>query len=79
MAWAAIRYNFKSNLIILTNETDAKGFTQKAYEHQILRGELADIAKTKRMGKGYSDFFCMEDNSKVHGKKDTQWNKDLCN
>ena len=79
MAWAVIRYNFKSNLIILTNETDAKGFTQKAYKCQILQGELADIVKTKKMGKGYSDFFCVKDNSKTHGKKDTRWNKDLCN
>ena len=36
MAWAAIGYNFKSNLVILTNEKDAKGFTQKAYKRQIL-------------------------------------------
>ena len=79
MAWAAIGYNFKSNLKILTNEKDAKGFNQKAYEHQILRGELADIAKTKRMGKGYSDFFCVEDNSRAHGKKGTKQNGNLCN
>ncbi len=79
MAWAAIGYNFKSNLVILTSEKDAKGFTQGAYEHQILCGELADIAKVKKMGKGHSDFFCVEDNSPVHRKKSTRRNRDLCN
>ena len=57
MAWGAIGYNFKSNLVVLTTERDAKGFTQKAYECQILYGELADIAKTKKIGKGHSDCF----------------------
>jgi hypothetical protein len=34
MAWAAIGYNFKSKLIIVTKETGAKGFNQKGYERQ---------------------------------------------
>jgi hypothetical protein len=51
-AWAAIRYNFKSKLVIITKELDQKGFNQKAYEHQILRGELENIARAKKMGKG---------------------------
>ena len=29
------------------------------------------------MGKGYSDFFYIEDNSPVHGKKRTRQNRDL--
>jgi hypothetical protein len=78
-AWAAIGYNFKSKLVIITKQLDQKGFNQKAYERQILRGELANIARAKKMGKGHSEFFCVEDNSKVHGKKTTRGNKGLCN
>jgi transposase len=63
----------------LTNEKDAKGFTQKACEHQILCGELAKIASVKKIGKGRSDYFCVEDNSQVHRKKGTRANKGLCN
>ena len=48
----AIRYNFKSKLIIITKELDQKGFNQKAYERQILRKELAEITKAKKIGKG---------------------------
>jgi len=51
------------------------GFTQKKYEEQILRGPLAGIFE-KRYSQG---FFCVKDGSKVHGLKDTQRNKSLCN
>jgi hypothetical protein len=78
-AWAGIGYNFKSKLIIITTETDQKGFNQKAYERQILHGELARIAGKKKMGPKSSEFFCVEDNSRVHGKKTTRRNQGLCN
>jgi hypothetical protein len=42
-----IRYNFKSKLVILSIEGQGKGFTQKKYEEQILRGLLGDIYKEK--------------------------------
>lgn len=79
MAWAAIGYNFKSKMIVVTKETDAKGFNQKGYECQILRGELARVAGIKKMGPKQSEYFCIEDNSKVHGKKTTKGNRGLCN
>jgi transposase len=79
MAWGAIGWNFKSELILLTSESNAKGFSQKAYERQVLRTELARIAAIKKMGTGKSDFFCVEDNSRVHGKKTTPRNHGLCN
>jgi hypothetical protein len=79
MAWGAIGYNFKSKLIIVTKETDTKGFNQRAYEHQILRGELARLAGMKKMGPKQSEYFCIEDGSKVHGKKTTKKNQGLCN
>jgi hypothetical protein len=44
-----------------------------------LYGELANIARAKKMGKGRAEFFCIEDNSKVYGKKTTCGNKGLCN
>jgi hypothetical protein len=44
---AVIRYNFKSKLVILSIEGQGKGFTQKKYEEQILRGLLSDIYKEK--------------------------------
>jgi hypothetical protein len=50
------RICFQVKLVIIT----------KAYECQILRKELADIARAKGMGKGRPEFFCVEDNSKVH-------------
>ena len=78
-AWAAIGYGFKSKLVIITKELDQKGFNQKAYERQILRGELINIARAKKIGKRRSEFFCVKDNSKVHGKKTTKGNKGLCN
>jgi hypothetical protein len=64
MAWAAIGYGFKSPIYFISYEGDGKGFTQQKYNDQILRGQ---------------DFFCVEDNSKVHGKSDTKRNKGLCN
>jgi hypothetical protein len=73
MCWAAIGYNFKSELYFVNMDGQGKGFTQKKYEEQILRGPLAGIFKERY------DFFCVEDGSKVHGLKDTQGNKGLCN
>ena len=66
-------------MVIITKELDQKGFNQKAYERQILRGELVNIARAKKIGKGRSEFFCVKDNSKVHGKKTTKGNKGLYN
>jgi transposase len=81
---AVIGYNFKSKLVILSMDGQGKGFTQKKYEEQILRGLLGDICKEK-----YSqnlgafcideDYFVVEDGSRVHGKKDTRKNQGLCN
>lgn len=79
MAWGAIGFNFKSKLIFVSLEKDSKGFNQKAYERQILHGELGEIAKVKRMTSKSQGFFCVEDNSKVHGKKTTKGNHGLCN
>lgn len=73
--WAAIGYNFKSKLVFVSMEGEGKGFTQKKYEKQILRGVLGDICKERR-GLG---FFCVEDGSKVHGKTNTRRNRGLCN
>ncbi len=81
---AVIGYNFKSKLVILSTEGEGKGFTQKKYEKQILRGLLGDIFK-ERNGQYIGDFctgetyFVVEDGSKVHGKKDTKGNQGLCN
>ena len=75
MCWAAIGYNFKSELYFVSQEGQGKGFTQKKYEEQILRGPLKSIFK-ERHSQG---FFCVEDGSKVHGLKDTRGNKGLCN
>ena len=75
MYWAAIGYNFKSELYFVSTEGQGKGFTQKKYEQQILRGLLAGIFRDR-----YSQgFFCVEDGSKVYGLKDSKRNKGLCN
>jgi transposase len=42
---AVIGYNFKSKIVFLSTEGEGKGFTQKKYEEQILRGLLGDIYK----------------------------------
>ncbi len=83
---AAIGYNFKSKLVILSTEGEGKGFTQKKYENQILRALLADICTRKHEQEvSLRDFcveghyFVVEDNSRVHGKKDTKGNGGLCN
>jgi hypothetical protein len=83
---AVIGYNFKSKLIFLSTEGEGKGFTQQKYEAQILRGLLGDICSEKYNQKQSlgafcvdEDYFVVEDGSKVHGKKDTQKNKGLCN
>jgi len=44
-----------------------------------LQGELANIARAKKIGKGRLKFFCVKDNSKVYSKKATYRNKGLCN
>jgi hypothetical protein len=75
MCWAAIGYNFKSKLYFVSMEGQGRGFTQKKYEEQILRGPLAGIFE-ERYSQG---FFCVEDGSKVHGLKDTKRNQGLCN
>jgi hypothetical protein len=81
---AVIGYNFKSRLIVLSTEGEGKGFTQKAYEEQVLRGLLGEICKEKN-SRYLGDFctgetyFVVEDGSRVHGKKDTKENKGLCN
>jgi transposase len=68
-----------SKLIIVGKEVDTKGFNQKAYKYQILRGELAQLARIKRIGPKSSEFFCIEDNSKVYRKKTTKRNQSLYN
>ncbi|PQE33936.1 transposable element tc1 protein [Rutstroemia sp. NJR-2017a WRK4] len=47
MCWAAIGYNFKSELYFVSTEGQGKGFTQKKYEQQILRGPLAGIFRDR--------------------------------
>jgi hypothetical protein len=81
---AAIGYGFKSKLIFLSTKGEGKGFTQKKYEDQVLRGLLGDICKEKHsrnMGAFCTDedYFVVEDGSRVHGKKDTRKNGGLCN
>lgn len=55
--------------MILRTETDAKSFTQKIYNRQILYGELAQIAKLSKMGKGRADLTRIEVSPRAHGKK----------
>ena len=73
MAWAAIGYGYKSKLIFVSYEGEGKGFTQQKYANQILRGPLKEIFEQP------GDFFCVEDNSNVHGKVDTPNNHGFCN
>jgi transposase len=75
MCWAAIGYNFKSNLYFVSMNGQGKGFIQKKYEQQILRGLLKEIFKERY----YQGFFCIEDGSKVHRLKDSRRNQGLCN
>jgi hypothetical protein len=79
-----IRYNFKSKIIFLLTEGEGKGFTQKKYEDQILRGLLGDICWDKHAQSIRSfciddDYFVAEDGSRVHGKQDTKKNRGFCN
>jgi hypothetical protein len=79
-----IRYNFKSRLLFLSTEGEGKGFTQKKYEEQILRGLLEDICKEKQarhIGDFCidEDYFVVEDGSRVYRKKNTKKNIGLCN
>jgi transposase len=81
---AVIGYNFKSKIVFLSTEGEGKGFTQRKYEDQILRGLLGDICRDKHaqsIGSFCTDdnYFVVEDGSRVHGKKDTPRNKGLCN
>jgi hypothetical protein len=81
---AVIGYNFKSKIIFLLTEGEGKGFTQRKYKDQILRGLLGDIYRdkyTQSIGSFYTDdeYFIVEDRSQVHGKKDTKKNRGLCN
>jgi len=72
--------------VFLSTEGEGKGFTQKKYEAQILRGLLREIC-TEKHGQKQSlgafcvdeDYFVVEDGSRVHGKKDTKKNQGLCN
>ena len=73
MVWGAVLYDFKSPFTIVTADASSQGFTQKAYERQILRGPLPRIAST------HPNHFCVEDNAPCHGKKDTRRNVGLCN
>lgn len=73
MAWAAIGYNYKSQIYFVFYEGEGKGFTQQKYADQILRGPLKEIFEQP------GDFFGVEDNSNVHRKKDTPQNHGLCN
>jgi hypothetical protein len=75
MAWAVIGWNYKSPLYFVSYEGEGRGFTQQKYAEQILQGPLKELFEQP----GYSDFFCVEDNSRVHGKSDTQANKGFCN
>ncbi|RFU30485.1 hypothetical protein B7463_g5848, partial [Scytalidium lignicola] len=80
MAWAAIRYNYKSELYFVSYEGEGKGFTQQKYAKQILQGLLKEIFED--LEKGYKTpgtYWCVEDNSRMHGKKDTVRNKGICN
>jgi len=67
MCWAAIGYNFKSELYFVSMEGQGQGqgFTQKKYEEQILRGPLGQIFE-ERHSQG---FFCVEDGSRVQALK----------
>ena len=63
----------KSKIYFCSYEGEGKGFNQKKYADQILRGPLKE--KIEQPG----DFFCVEDNSKVHGKRDTRQSRGFCN
>jgi transposase len=73
MAWAVIGYNYKSPLYFISYEGEGRGFNQQKYTDQILLGPLKELFEQP------GDFFCVEDNSKVHGKTDTKRNRGLCN
>jgi hypothetical protein len=72
--------------MFLSIEGEEKGFTQKEYKDQILRGLLGDICADKykqkqSVGAFYidEDYFVIEDGSKVYGKKDIKKNQGLYN
>jgi hypothetical protein len=66
-------------IYVLRHRCRDKGFNQKGYKYQILYRELVYIARIKKIGSKYSEFFCIEDNSKVYSKKTTAKNKGLYN
>ena len=79
-----IGYKFKSKIVFLSTKGEEKGFTQRKYEDQILRGLLGDICRDKHAQSIGSfctdnDYFIIEDRSRVHSKKDTKKNKGLYN
>jgi hypothetical protein len=43
MAWAVIRWNYKSPLYFCSYEGVGKGFTQNKYAEQILKGPLKEL------------------------------------
>ena len=62
----------KSKIYFCSYEGEGKGFTQKKYANQILRGLLKKIFEQP------GDIFCVEDNNKVHEKIDTWQNHGIC-
>ncbi len=58
---------------VVSYEGEGKGFTQQKYAAQIFRRPLKELFSQP------GDFFCVEDNSKVHGKSNTRKNRGLCN
>jgi len=72
--------------VFLSIKGEGKGFIQRKYEVQILRGLLVEIYTEKYSQKQSlgafcvdEDYFVIEDGSKVHGKKDIKKNMGLCN
>lgn len=70
-----IRYNFKSQLYFVNTKGQGKGFTQKKYKEQVLKGPLVGIFEYRHS----QGFFCIEDRSRVYSLKDTRGNSGLCN
>ncbi|RFU26442.1 hypothetical protein B7463_g9882, partial [Scytalidium lignicola] len=69
-----------TQLYFVSYEGEGKGFTQQKYAKQILQGPLKEIFED--LEKGYKTpgtYWCVEDNSIVHGKKNTAKNGGLCN
>jgi hypothetical protein len=74
----------RCKIVFLLTEGKGKGFIQRKYEDQILRGLLGDICldkHTQSIGSFCTDnnYFVVEDRSRVYGKKDIKKNRGLCN